>query len=140
MSRASTRFIRVLALLHGFVGFGGDLVAHVPEVFVEKMFHALVQDFDRRAHGAHHSATDDSLRQLQMVKAEQVYALVKIQQTLGDVVQTEEFLVAAIDVVHADAGLAKLSVKRFSRGAGRCAAGRGNRANRGRCRVRGRRE
>ena len=47
--------------LHFFHGFRGDAVADVPEVFVEEVLHALVQDFYRGAHGADDSAADDSL-------------------------------------------------------------------------------
>ena len=65
------------------------------------MFHALMQDFDRRAHGADHSAADDPLGQLEMVKAEQVDAFIKIEQTLGHIVQSEEFPVAAVKIVDA---------------------------------------
>jgi len=90
----------VLHLLQGCVGLGCDLVAHLPKIFVEKMLHALVEHLDGGTHRAHDPATDNSLRQLQVVEAEQVHALVEIQQALGDVVQSEKLLVAAVDIVH----------------------------------------
>ena len=81
-----------------------DLVADVPQVFVEPMLHALLQHFHWRPHGADDAAADDALRELQVVEAEQLHALVEIDQPLGDIVQTEEFFVAAIKVVRGDAG------------------------------------
>src|SRR5882724_5401499 len=45
------------------------------------------------------------------MKAEQVDALVEIEQPLGDVMQAKEFLVTAIQIVHADPRLAQLGVK-----------------------------
>lgn len=80
-------------LLQGVIGFRRNLVAHIPKLFVEKMLHTLVQHFDRRAHCAHHASADDSLRQLQMMEAEQVNPFVEIEQPLGQVMQAEEFLV-----------------------------------------------
>ena len=61
-----------------FHRFGGDAVADVPEIFVEEVLHALVQDFYRGAHGADDSSAYDSLGQFQVVKAEEVNAFIKI--------------------------------------------------------------
>jgi len=57
---------------------GGDAVADVPQVFVEQVLHALVEDFYWGAHRAYDSAADDALGQFQMVKAEEVDAFVEI--------------------------------------------------------------
>ena len=73
-----------------------------------------MQDFDRSAHGADHAAADDALGQFEVVKAEQVNAFVKIQQTLGDVVQPEKFRMAAIEFVHGEVELAQLGVEGFA--------------------------
>jgi len=68
------------------VGSGGDLVAHVPEIFVEPAFHALLQDFHGRSHGADDPASDDAFGELEMVEAEQLHAFIEVEQTLGDIV------------------------------------------------------
>ena len=52
------------------VGSGGDLVADVPQVFIEPAFHALLQNFHWRSHGADHAATDDSFGELEMMETE----------------------------------------------------------------------
>src|ERR1019366_4352971 len=91
-----------------------DLVADVPQVFVEPMLHALLQHFHWRPHGADDAAADDALRELQVVEAEQLHALVEIDQPLGDIVQAEEFFVAAIKVIHGDASSVELVVKRVA--------------------------
>ena len=89
-------------------GLGGDAVADVPQIFVEEVFHALVQDFYRGAHGADDPSADDSLGQLEMVKAEEVNPLVEIEQALGYIVQAEEFLVPAIEVIYRQVELSQL--------------------------------
>src|ERR1019366_1955686 len=80
-----------------------DLVADLPQVFVEPVLHALLQHFHRRPHGSDDAAANDALGELEVVEAEQLHALVEIDQPLGDIVQTEEFFVAAIKVVRGDA-------------------------------------
>src|SRR5208282_765195 len=95
----------------GLVGSGGDLVAHVPKIFIEPAFHSLLQNFHGRSHGADDAASDDALGELEMVETEKLHAFVEIEQALGNVVQTEEFFVTAIEVADSDAGAAKLLVK-----------------------------
>src|ERR1035438_4005467 len=92
-----------------------DLVADLPQVFVEPVLHALLQHFHRRPHGADDAAADDALGELEVVEAEQLHALVEIDQPLGDIVQTEEFFVAAIKVVRGDAGGVELVMKRVAK-------------------------
>src|SRR5438067_10921093 len=69
---------------------GGDLIANVPEFFVEKMFLPLLEDFHRHAAGANDAVSDDPLRKLEMVITKQLHALVEIYQLFGDVMQREE--------------------------------------------------
>ena len=90
---------------------GGDLVAHVPEIFVEPAFHSLLQDLHRRPHGADDAASDDSFGELEMVEAEKLHAFVEVEQALGDIVQAEEFFVTAVEFADGKPGAAKLFVK-----------------------------
>ena len=89
----------------------GDVVADVPEIFVEPMLHTLLQDLDRCAHGSDDSTTDDAFRQFEMVETEQLHALVEIDEALGNVVQAKEFFVTAIEVVERDSCALELVVK-----------------------------
>src|SRR5580700_2535219 len=57
--------------LHGLVGFRRDLVPQISKFFVEKVLHPLMKYLDRRTHRANHASADDSLCQLEMMKAEQ---------------------------------------------------------------------
>src|SRR5205814_1535549 len=75
------------------------------------MFHALMEYLDWSAHRTHDSTADNPLGQLQMMKAEQMDAFVKIEQPLGHLVQAKEFLVTALQFVHVDARLAQLSLE-----------------------------
>src|SRR6202040_52372 len=59
----SILFLAAFYLLTG----RGDVVADVPEVFVEPMLHTLLQDLDRCAHGSDDSTTDDAFRQFELV-------------------------------------------------------------------------
>jgi hypothetical protein len=93
---------------------GGDAVADVPEVFVEEVFHALVQDFYRGAHGAYYASADDSLGQFQVVEAKEVDAFVKIQQALGYVVQAKKFGVAAVQVIDREVKFVQLRLESFA--------------------------
>ena len=122
--------------LHCLVGLRGDLVANVPELFVEKMFHPLVKDFDRCAHSADHSPADDSLSQFQVMIAKQLDAFVEIQQPFCSVVQAKKFLVSPVHVIDRQACSAHLLVERLTRGAARCEASQESRENLGRCHVR----
>src|SRR5580658_9268831 len=88
------------------VGGGRDLVADVPEIFVEPALHPLLQDFHRRAHGSDNPASDDALCELEMVETEYLHAFVEVEQALGHVVQGEEFLVTAVKVADGNAGAA----------------------------------
>src|SRR5258708_38726521 len=78
------------------------------------MLHALMQNLYRSSHRAHYPAADNPLSQLQVVKAEQVDAFIKIEQALGHIMQAKEFLVTAIQIVHAYTSLAQLSVESFA--------------------------
>src|SRR6266852_4924102 len=80
-----------------------DLVSQIPKLPVRDVLHTLLQDLDRRSHGPDLSATDDPLRQLEMMEAEQLHQLVKIQHAFGHIVQTEELFVPPIDVIMAQA-------------------------------------
>ena len=82
-----------------------DVVAHIPKLFVEQMLHALVENLDRGSHGTDHSASDDSLRQLQVMEAEQVHAFIEIEHTFGDVVQSKELGVTAVQFVNSQVRL-----------------------------------
>lgn len=88
------------------MGFRCDLVAHIPEIFVEKVLHPLMKNLDGRTHGANHTAANDSLRQFEMMKAEEVNALVKIEKPLRNVVQTKELVMPPVNVIHAEVRLA----------------------------------
>ena len=70
-----------------------------------------MKNLDRRTHGANYAAADDSLREFEMMKAEQVDALVKIEQAFRHIVQAKEFLMSSIKVVDAERRLQQLSVK-----------------------------
>ena len=70
-----------------------------------------MKNFYRCAHRANHAAADDSLRQLEMMKAEEVHALVKIEKAFRHIVQAKEFLMSSIKVVDAEPRLQQLSVE-----------------------------
>src|ERR1035441_5522601 len=93
------------------VGSGRNLVAYVPKILVEPAFHALLQHFHGRSHGADHVASDDAFGELEMVEAEQLHAFVEIQQAFGGIVQAEELFVTAIEFANGEAGAAELLVK-----------------------------
>ena len=97
--------------LRGAVCLGRDLVPHVPEIFVEQVFHPLMKNFDWSTHRAYYAAADDSLCQFEMMKTEQVDALVKIEQAFGDIVQSKELFMPAVEIIDAESGLQQLSVK-----------------------------
>src|SRR5207302_674922 len=72
------------------------------------MLHALVEDFHGSSHRTHNPTSNDALRQFQMMEAEQMNALVKIQQTLSNLVQRKELRMAAVKVVYAEVSLLEL--------------------------------
>ena len=90
------------------VGPSGDLVANLPQVFVEEVLMALVQDFDRGAHGADDAASDDALGEFEVAEAEELNAFVEINQAFGEVVESEEFSMATVHVVERDSGGSQL--------------------------------
>ena len=100
--------------LRSAVCLGGDLIPHVPEIFIEKMFHPLMKHLNRRTHRANHASTDDSLCKLEVMKAKKMYALIKIQQAFCHIVQAKEFCMSPIKVVHAEAGIAQLGMESFA--------------------------
>ena len=71
--------------LQDVIGFGSDLIAHVPKLFIKKVLHPLMQYFHRRSHRAHHASTDNPLRQFEVVKTKQVDAFIKIEQPFGHI-------------------------------------------------------
>src|SRR4029077_4672170 len=97
-------------LLHGFVSLRCDPVPNIPKFFVKQVFHTLVQDFYGGAHGSDHSAANNPLCQFQMMKAEEVDSFIKIKQSLRHIVESKEFLMAAVKIVHTQASLVQLSM------------------------------
>src|SRR5581483_8622915 len=81
------------------------------KILVEDMLLALVQDLNRSAHRANYAAPNDSLRQLQVVEAEDLDTLIEIEHALGDVVQAKIFPVLAIEFIHAEVGMLELLVE-----------------------------
>ena len=104
-------WILILCRTLRLVDLRRDLVADVPQIFVEPAFHSLLQDFHGRSHGAHDPASDDSFAELEMVETEELHAFVEVEQALGNIVQAEKFLVAAIEVADGEAGALQLIVK-----------------------------
>src|SRR6476469_9964877 len=91
-----------------------DLVAQVPQVPVESMLHPLLQHFHGCAHSANHAPANNPLCELQMVKAEQLHALVKIEHALRYIMQAKELFMPAIDFIHCDALSGELFLKSLS--------------------------
>ena len=60
------------------------------------------------------SPPDDSLRQLEVMEAEGLHALVEIEHLFGEIVQREELGVAAVEIVGSKAGLLQLLKQRFA--------------------------
>src|SRR5215468_1995520 len=75
------------------------------------MFHSLVENFDRGSHRADHASADNALRQLQMVKTEDVHPFIEVEHALTYVMQAEELLVTAIKFYHRQPGLLQLMIK-----------------------------
>src|ERR1700676_2384168 len=90
---------------------GGDLVAHVPQIFVEPAFHSLLQNFHGRPHGADNAPSDDSFGELEMVETEQLHAFVEVEHALGNIVQGKKFFVTSVEVAGAEVGAGELFVK-----------------------------
>src|SRR6266576_5124511 len=88
-----------------------DAVPDVPQIFVEPVLHALLEDFHWCPHRSHHAPANDPLGQLQMMKTKQLHALVEIEQPFGDIVQAEKFFVTPIDVIHSESGLLDLLIE-----------------------------
>ena len=72
-------------LLQDIIGLGRDPIAHIPKLFVKKMLHALMKNFHRRSHCAHHTAPDNPLRQLEMMKTKQVDTFIEVEQPFGHI-------------------------------------------------------
>src|SRR5271154_3385624 len=104
----------LILLPRGRLVGGGNLVAYVPEIFVEPAFHALLKNFHRRSHGADDVASNHPLSELQMMEAEKLHAFVEVEQALGNVVQSEELFVTAVQFASRDAGGIQLLIERFS--------------------------
>src|ERR1700726_229400 len=90
---------------------GGDLVAHVPQIFVEPAFHSLLQNFHGRPHGADNPPSDASFGELEMVETEQLHAFVEVEHALGNIVQAKKFFVTSVEVAGGESGIAELLVK-----------------------------
>src|SRR5215475_5970943 len=75
------------------------------------MFHSLVENFDRSSHRADHAPANNSLRQLQMMKTENVHPFVEVEHAFGYVMQTEELLMTAIKFHHRQSGFLQLVIK-----------------------------
>ena len=88
-----------------------DLVAKVPQVPVESMLHPLLQHFHGCAHSANHAPAYNPLCKLQMVKPEQLHALVKIEHALGYIMQAKELFMPAIDIMSCQPLTAQLFLK-----------------------------
>lgn len=78
------------------------------------MFHALVKDLDRSSHCADHPASDDALSQFEVMKAEQVHALIEVEEAFCDIVQSEKLVVPAVQILNAKASLLQLQVERLA--------------------------
>ncbi len=75
------------------------------------MLHALVQHFDRSAHGTDDSAPDDALRQFEMMETEQVHPFIEIEHSFGDVVKCKKLGMAAIKIVHRQVNRLQLMIE-----------------------------
>src|SRR5215470_19984534 len=75
------------------------------------MFHSLVENFDRGSHRADHASADNSLRQLQVMKTEDMHPFIEIEHALSHVMQAEELLVTAIKFHHRQPGFLQLMIK-----------------------------
>ena len=98
-------------LLQPLIRSRGNLITNIPQLFVEQVLHALVQDFHRRPHRPHHTAANNPLGQLQMMKAEQVHFLVEIQQALRNIMQAKELLMSAVKIVDGEPGFLHLMIE-----------------------------
>src|SRR5215469_8561412 len=85
-----------------------DLVSDVPDLAISHVLHALLKDLHRRSAGADDATSNDALRQLEMVEAESLHALVEIQHALGDIMQAKEFVVSPVNVHEAGSALLQL--------------------------------
>src|SRR5215469_4000793 len=85
-----------------------DLVAHVPDLAIGHVLHALLKDLHRRSAGADDATANDALRQLEMVEAKGLHALVEIEHALGDIMQAKEFVVSPVNVHEAGSALLQL--------------------------------
>ena len=102
-------------------GFCGNAVSNVPQFFVKKMLHALVQYLHRCAHRTHHAAANDALREFEMVETEQVHPLIEIQHALGDIVHPEELRVTAVKIIYRQVFLLQFLIKGLPQPRDQCA-------------------
>ena len=58
-----------------------------------------MQDLHGSPHGSNDSAPNNTLRQFEVVKTEQVHALIEIKHSFRDVVQSEELSMAAVEII-----------------------------------------
>src|SRR6476620_4060353 len=63
------------------------------------MLHALLQDFHGSSHRADYTGADNALRQLKMMEAESLQALIKVEHALCHVVQAKKLFMPAIDIM-----------------------------------------
>src|SRR5438270_8360885 len=85
-----------------------NFIPHFPEFLVEDVFLTLTQDVHRAPGSAEHIASDDAMRQLHVMEAKELNALVEIQQLLCDFMQRQELGTAPIELFKGDAGIAEL--------------------------------
>ena len=93
-----------------------------------------MEDFHGRTHGADYAAADDPLRQFEMMKAEEVHALVKIQQAFRHIVQAEEFFMPPIKIIARSALRCAIGRETPRRAVGQCEEETESPANQARCR------
>jgi hypothetical protein len=72
------------------------------------VFLTLTQDVHRASGGAKHIASDDAMRQLHMMKAKELNALVEVQQPLCDFMQWQEVGTPPIELFNGNAGVVEL--------------------------------
>lgn len=65
-----------------------------------------MKNLDRRAHRSNYAASNNPLRQLEMMKAKEVYAFIEIQQAFRHIMQAKEFIMPPVKVIHAKIRLA----------------------------------
>src|ERR1041385_8924512 len=110
-STSSLRQFIPLSASGSAAGARSNLVSQIPQFLVGDVLHSLLQDLNRRPHRSDDAATNDALRQLQMMEAERLHALVEVEHPFGNVVQPKKFFMPAIDVICHKAFICELFLK-----------------------------